>query len=137
MKYFSFQILKKAIYGALPKNLKRPNMMERLHLFSQAVSKCFFGILVAVMNLSDPYTTVRGRYLSLSSSVSFFNLHVSKLIIRLSHRDDLIKWVGCPSVRPSIRPFVNNSIFYLSLIMWPMKLKLCRVILDIGAFGLH
>ena len=51
---------------------------------------------------------------------------------RSSRRDDFIEWVGCPSVRQSVHPSVNNSSFFISsLITWPTKLKLCRMILDI------
>ena len=45
-----------------------------------------------------------------------------------------MKWVGCPSVRPSFHPSVKNSAFSISsLITWPTKLKLCKMLRDIGA----
>jgi len=36
----SFQILEKAVYRAGPKNLLRPNLMRRLHLFPEEVIHC-------------------------------------------------------------------------------------------------
>ena len=48
-------------------------------------------------------------------------------VSRSSLRHDLIKWVECPSVCWQL--FFSIS----SLITWPTKLKLCRVLLDIVA----